>query len=128
MKRKSKKPSRCDCSLGPSPGLGNSRASVNQREGCSAAPRARALIANDINIAQKQIASKTNEIPTAQPLLEPLDLKGKVITGDAMHTQTDLARFVVEKKQADYLFTVKDNQSTIKDDIQSLKLTDNFPP
>jgi hypothetical protein len=81
-----------------------------------------------ITIAQKQIASKTNEIPTARPLLQPLDLKGKVVTGDAMHTQTDLARFVVEEKQADYLFTVKDNQSTLKDDIQTLKLTDNFPP
>lgn len=81
-----------------------------------------------ITIAQKQIASKTNEIPTARPLLQPLDLKGKVVTGDAMHTQTDLARFVVEEKQADYLFTVKDNQLTLKDDIQTLKLTDNFPP
>jgi hypothetical protein len=81
-----------------------------------------------ITIAQKQIASKTNEIPTAQPLLEPLNLKGKVVTADAMHTQTELARFVVEEKQADYLFTVKDNQSTLKDDIQTLKLTDNFPP
>jgi predicted transposase YbfD/YdcC len=60
--------------------------------------------------------------------LEPLNLKGKVVTADAMHTQTELARFVVEEKQADYLFTVKDNQSTLKDDIQTLKLTDNFPP
>ena len=51
-----------------------------------------------VTIAQKQIASKTNEIPTARPLLAPLDLTGKVVTGDAMHTQTDLARFLVEEK------------------------------
>ena len=81
-----------------------------------------------ITIGQKQIASKSNEIPSAKPLLQPLDLKGKVVTADAMHTQTDLARFIVEKKQADYLFTVKDNQSTLRDDIQSLKLSENFPP
>ena len=81
-----------------------------------------------ITIAQKQIASKSNEIPSAKPLLQPLDLKGKVVTSDAMHTQTDLARFVVEEKHADYLFTVKDNQSTLKEDIQTLKLSDNFPP
>ena len=81
-----------------------------------------------ITIAQKQIASKSNEITSAKPLLQPLDLKGKVVTSDAMHTQTDLARFVVEEKQADYLFTVKDNQSTLKEDIQTLKLSDNFPP
>jgi|TARA_B100000959_G_C14726130_1_gene518988 predicted transposase YbfD/YdcC len=60
--------------------------------------------------------------------LEPLDLKGKAVTGDAMHTQTDLARFLVEEKHADYLFTVKDNQSTLKEDIKTLKLTGAFPP
>lgn len=60
-----------------------------------------------ITIAQKQIASKSNEIPTARPLLEPLDLKGKVVTGDALHTQRDLARFIVKEKQADYFFYSK---------------------
>jgi hypothetical protein len=63
-----------------------------------------------ITIGQKQIASRSNEIPTAKPLLQPLDLKGQVVTGDSMHTQSDLARFVVEEKQADCLFTVNDNQ------------------
>ena len=81
-----------------------------------------------ITIAQKQIASKSNEIPAAKPLLEPLDLKGKVVTGDAMHTQTKLARFLVEKKEADYLFTVKDNQSTLKEDIQVLNLSNAISP
>lgn len=60
-----------------------------------------------ITIAQKQIASKSNEIPAARPLLEPLDLKGKVVTGDALHTQRDLARFIVKEKQADYFFYSK---------------------
>jgi predicted transposase YbfD/YdcC len=81
-----------------------------------------------ITIGQKQIASKSNEIPSAKALLQPINLKGKVVTADAMHTQTNLARFIVEEKQADYLFTVKDNQSTLRDDIQSLNLIDNFPP
>jgi hypothetical protein len=81
-----------------------------------------------ITIAQKQIESKTNEIPIARPLLEPLDLKGQVVTGDALHTQKDLARFIVEKKKADYLFTVKDNQQTLKDDIKTLALNEGFPP
>ena len=81
-----------------------------------------------ITIAQRQIASKSNEIPAAQPLLEPLDLKGQVVTADAMHTQTDLARFLVEEKRADYCFTVKDNQPTLKEDIASLDLNEDFPP
>ena len=81
-----------------------------------------------VTIAQKQVESKTNEIPMARPLLETLDLKGQVVTGDALHTQKDLASFLVEEKQADYLFTVKDNQSTLKDDIKALALNEGFPP
>ncbi len=81
-----------------------------------------------ITIAQKQVESKTNEIPTARPLLESLDLQGQVVTGDAMHTQRDLAKFLVKKKKADYLFTVKDNQQTLKDDIEALALNEGFPP
>jgi len=81
-----------------------------------------------ITIAQKQIESKTNEIPTARPLLEPLNLKDQVVTGDALHTQKDLARFLVQEKQADYLFTVKDNQPTLKDDIKALALNEGLSP
>jgi len=81
-----------------------------------------------ITIAQKHIESKTNEIPTARPLLEPLDLRGQVVTGDALHTQKDLASFIVGDKKADYLFTVKDNQPTLKDDIKALALNEGFPP
>ena len=81
-----------------------------------------------ITISQKQIASKSNEIPAARPLLEPLNLEGKVITGDALHTQRDLARFLVEKKHADYFFTVKDNQPTLREDIEAVDLNDGFPP
>ena len=81
-----------------------------------------------ITIAQRQVESKTNEIPTAHHLLETLDLKGQVVTGDALHTQKDLARFLVEDKKADYLFTVKDNQQTLKDDIKALALNEGFSP
>jgi hypothetical protein len=43
-------------------------------------------------------------------------------------TQGDLARFLVEKKQADYFFTVKDNQPTLREDIAAVDLNDGFPP
>lgn len=81
-----------------------------------------------ITIGQKQVASKSNEIPAARPLLQPLDLEGQVVTADAMHTQTDLARFLVEEKRSDYCFTVKDNQPTLKEDIATLALNEGFPP
>jgi len=64
-------------------------------------------------LAQTAVGDKTNEIPEARRLLEPLELRGKVVTADAMHTQRDLARFIVEQKGGDYLFTVKDNQPTM---------------
>jgi hypothetical protein len=81
-----------------------------------------------ITIAQKEVPCKSNEIPTARPLLESLDLKGKVVTADASHTQKDLARFLVQEKQADYCFTVKDNQAFLKEAIAYLGLNEDFPP
>lgn len=71
-------------------------------------------------LSQRQIPDKTNEIPEFRPLLEPLDLQGKTVTADAMHAQVEHARFLVEDKQADYVFTVKDNQPTLLQDIQAL--------
>lgn len=50
------------------------------------------------------------------------------MTADALHTQKDLARFLVKDKKADYLFTVKDNQQTLKDDIKALALNEGFSP
>ena len=66
---------------------------------------------------------KTNEIPALRTLLDPLDIKDRVV----LHTQKDTARYIVEEKKADYLFTVKDNQSTLKQDIEDLGLV-SFPP
>jgi predicted transposase YbfD/YdcC len=53
-------------------------------------------------------------------LLEGLDLKGALVTADAMHTQRDHARFLVEEKGADYLFQVKDNQPKLLAVIKAL--------
>ena len=53
-------------------------------------------------------------------LLAPLDLAGAVVTADALHTQRETARYLVEDKQADYLFTVKENQSTLYWDLARL--------
>jgi predicted transposase YbfD/YdcC len=60
-------------------------------------------------------------------LLEGLDIAGKVVTADAMHTQTDLAHFIVEDKKADYVFTVKGNQPSLLQAIEDLP-EDLFSP
>lgn len=78
-------------------------------------------------VAQVDVEAHTNEIPELSRLLDPLPLAGAVVTADALHTQTETARYLVEEKHADYVFTVKDNQPTLREDIAALGL-DAFPP
>ena len=80
-----------------------------------------------VTIAQREIPAKTNEIPEIKPLLAPLDLRGRVVTADALHTQRESARFLVEDKQAHYLFAVKENQPTLYADLSALGEA-HFPP
>jgi hypothetical protein len=78
-------------------------------------------------VAQVAVECKTNEITKVEPLLDSLNLKGIVVTADALHTQKKFANYLVEDKEADYVFTVKGNQPTLKQDIETLGL-DAFPP
>jgi len=78
-------------------------------------------------IAQEQIDSKSNEIPAVAPMLQEVDIRGMVVTADALHTQKGFAEFIVKEKKADYVLTVKDNQPSLKNDIQTLQL-EGFPP
>ncbi len=78
-------------------------------------------------MAQLQVGDKTNEIPTIKPLLNPLNIEGAVVTADSLQTQKETARYLVKEKKADYVFTVKDNQPTVRKDIQELALS-AFPP
>jgi hypothetical protein len=57
---------------------------------------------------------KTNEIPVARALFERLDLEGRLVGLDAMHTQTATACALLQEAGADYLLTVKDNQKGIR--------------
>jgi predicted transposase YbfD/YdcC len=58
----------------------------------------------------KEELKRTNEIKTAIPLLEAIDIEGQDVTGDALLTQRELAAYLVEKRKAHYYFTVKGNQ------------------
>lgn len=73
-----------------------------------------------VTVHQVAVPEETNEIPMVKKLLAPIDISGKVVTADALHTQTETARFIVEEKDADYLFTVKDNQPGLRADIDLL--------
>lgn len=52
---------------------------------------------------------RTNEIKTAAPLLDAIDITGRTITADALLTQRELASYLVERG-ANYHFTAKGNQ------------------
>ena len=72
-----------------------------------------------IVIAQRRVEDKTNEITGFCPLLISIDLKGKIVTADAMHCQVGHATFIVRDKQGDFFFFVKDNQPSLLALIES---------
>jgi hypothetical protein len=80
-----------------------------------------------VTIAQREVGDKTNEIPELPRLLQPLNIEGRVVSADAMHTQEKTARFIVKEKKADYIFTVKGNQGTLLKDIELLEESDFSP-
>src|SRR6266511_4019680 len=71
-------------------------------------------------LAQCRVDAKSNEITGFRPLLEGVDLQGRVVTADALHTQTEHARYLFGDRQADYLFCVKGNQPTLEAAISRL--------
>lgn len=62
---------------------------------------------------------QTNEIKVAAPLLDSIDIENKDITADALHTQWDFAKYLVEDRKAHYHLIVKSNQKTLLDDIST---------
>jgi hypothetical protein len=72
--------------------------------------------------------SKSNEIPAARQLLKGQDLLGKVLIADAMHTQDETGQQILFEKGADYLLTVKGNQSTVQTNLENLFAKQSFSP
>jgi hypothetical protein len=70
-------------------------------------------------LAQVEVDGKENEIKAAPRLLEAIDLRSKVVSGDAMLAQRQLSAQVVEGG-GEYVWTVKKNQSQLRDDIAAL--------
>jgi predicted transposase YbfD/YdcC len=69
-------------------------------------------------VAGNEEVKRTNEIKTAAPLLDAIDIQGKEITADALLTQRRFACYLVEDRQAHYHFTVKGNQPQLFEDIR----------
>jgi DDE_Tnp_1-associated/Transposase DDE domain len=69
-------------------------------------------------LAQVRMDATTNEHKVALQLLGIIPLKGKVVIGDAIFCQRDIAEQVVNAG-GDYIFLVKDNQSGLRIDIEA---------
>jgi predicted transposase YbfD/YdcC len=70
-------------------------------------------------LVQEVVDRKENEIPAAARVCEQVTLKGKVVTGDALHTQRVTSAAIVQQG-GDYVWPVKENQLHLLEDIQRL--------
>jgi len=75
--------------------------------------------ANGVVLGQVKTEEKSNEITAIPELLDLLELKGCLVSIDAMGCQKDIAQKIVDKG-ADYLLAVKANQEKLHDAVQSI--------
>jgi predicted transposase YbfD/YdcC len=68
-------------------------------------------------IGERLVDEKSNEITAIPELLDILNVKGHIITIDAMGTQKEIAANI-RKKRADYVLTLKKNHATLYEDVQ----------
>lgn len=69
-------------------------------------------------VGNTEEVKRTNEIKTAIPLLDAIDIEGKDVTADALLTQRNLADYLVRDREAHYHFTVKGNQPILLKDLE----------
>lgn len=70
-------------------------------------------------LLQVEVEGTENEIPAAARVLKCLDLRGKVVTGDALLAQRELSVLIVEGG-GDYIWPIKENHPEIYHDIETL--------
>jgi len=70
-----------------------------------------------ITLAQVVVENTQNEISVAPKALEYINLRNKVVIGDALHTQRQIP-IQIGRTGGDYLWTVKGNQPQLPEDIQ----------
>jgi predicted transposase YbfD/YdcC len=75
-------------------------------------------VANHICLGQRKTETKSNEIMAIPELLDLLEVKGSIITIDAMGTQTAIAEKIIDH-EADYILAVKDNQKVLREEVET---------
>ncbi|MEM1256638.1 MAG: ISAs1 family transposase [Cyanobacteria bacterium P01_H01_bin.21] len=74
---------------------------------------------NQLVLGQVKVVDKSNEITAIPKLLTLLDVSGCIVTIDAMGTQTEIAKQIIDQG-ADYVLSLKGNQGTLHDDVEQL--------
>jgi predicted transposase YbfD/YdcC len=69
-------------------------------------------------LLQIRVDDKTNEIPVAQTVLPSIVQLGRIYTADALHTQVNWMQ-IVDENHAFTVLTVKGNQPTLLQDLQT---------
>ncbi len=69
-------------------------------------------------LGQEAVEEKSNEITAIPTLLERIDVKGALVSIDAMGCNPNIAQSILDA-EADYLLAVKDNQPTLHADVKS---------
>ena len=93
------------------------RCSSNKKKGLKALHIVNAYsCANGLTLGQIAVEEKSNEITAIPKLLDTLAIKGAIITIDAMGTQKEIAKQIVDN-EADYVLAVKDNQKGLSEAI-----------
>ena len=75
-------------------------------------------VENSICLGQIECGAKTNEIKVIPKMLDLLNIKGSIVTVDAMGTQTAIARKIIEN-EGDYILAVKGNQGSLEEEVHA---------
>ena len=76
-------------------------------------------------LGQVAVEEKSNEITAIPELLNKINVKGQIITIDAMGTQVEIAE-KIRKRRADYVLALKGNQTSLHDDVKEYFLDESF--
>jgi len=73
---------------------------------------------NGVVLAQEKVSEKSNEITAIPKLLKVLEIKGCIVTIDAMGTQKSIAE-AISGKGADYVLSLKKNHELLYNDVET---------
>jgi len=75
-----------------------------------------------VTLGQMEVGAKTNEIKLVPEMLDALEIKGSMISVDALNTQKDIAQKII-KGGADYTLALKGNHKILNNKVENLFLS-----